>query len=161
MMPRHRRRTPDVIEQDFMDAVDRLKANLPVHPKNRELLKKRGSVPISISSVAREAGRARGLIAGADSRYQRVRNLILAESGEVGVEPGNRNDVIADLRAQVAELRGEVRHAREHAAYHLKMRAEAENRLDELRGRYDRLSRRVNGSSTRDTVVSLIPKNKT
>ncbi|WP_146010276.1 hypothetical protein [Acidimangrovimonas sediminis] len=159
-MPKQRGRAPDTIEQDFLDAIERLKAGLPQHPKHKEWLKKRGSVPISISSVAREAGRARGLIAAEDSKYQKVRNLVLLEAGETGIEPGNRQDVIADLRAQVAELRAELRSVRDHAAYHFKMRSEAEKRVQDYRGRYERLQRKVERSAPRGPVISLFPEDE-
>ncbi|MBC7146556.1 MULTISPECIES: hypothetical protein [Thioclava] len=159
-MPRHRSRAADLIEQDFLAAIERLKVGQPRHPKHKEWLKKRGSVPINISSVAREAGRARGLIATEATKYQKVRNLVLLEAGEMGVEPGNRQDVVADLRAQVAELRAELRSAREHAAYHFKLRSEAEKRLQELLRRYERLKKKLKSSRQSGSVVRLFPENE-
>lgn len=159
-MSRRRSRKPDIIEQDFIDALERIKAGVPQHPKHREWLKKRGAVLVNISTVAREAGRARALIAGTDTHYQNVRNVILAEAGEAGVEPGNRDDVIADLRAQVAELRVELRAAREHAAYHFKLRSTAEKRGADYRSRYEKLRGKVGKAELRNTVVKIFPEDR-
>jgi hypothetical protein len=159
-MPRKRPSAPDQIEQDFLDALDRLKAGRPQNPKLREKVRKGKPVKISISTVAQEAGRARGLIALENCRYPRIRQLVLIESGVPGVEPGNRDDVIANLRAQVAELRTQLADANDHAAYHLDLRTRAERKAADYQSRYERLRRQVDGDLKRgkDRVVALFPE---
>lgn len=158
-MRRKRPTNPDQIEQDFLDALQRLKAG---QPQNLAFRKKVGlgkSININISTVAQEADRARGLIAMENCRYPKVRQLVLMESGAPGIEPGNRDDVIASLRSQVAELRVEVKAVMSHAASHFDLRTKAERRAEDYKARYERLrSKYVNGTTlTQNKVVELFP----
>lgn len=68
------------VEKDFMDALDRLKAGKPLVLK----LPKSGTpIPISFSSVAKEAGRSRTLIGTQDCAYPKVRAAVnAARNGE-------------------------------------------------------------------------------
>ena len=122
-MPRRREKTNSDVQQDFYDALDRLKSGRPQHPGLRERLRRGKAVKINYATVAQEAGRARGLISKENCRYPEVRQRVLLETVEV---TSTRDDVITNLRAQVAELRVQLRQAEAHAAYHFaeKMKAQ-------------------------------------
>src|SRR5271155_963317 len=138
-MTRFRTRSLDIIEQDFRDALDRLKMGKPQRPEFRENIRKGNTVKINISTVAKEAGRARGLIARENCRFPAVRQLILIEQGAAGVEPRNRDDVIANLRAQVADLRAKLADSMAHQANHFDRRTKAERKAEDYQDRYERL----------------------
>ena len=138
-MGRRRSNSRDGIEQDFLDALERLKAGRPQHSDLRDKVKKGKGIKINISTVAKEAGRARGLIASENCRYPRVRQLVLIEAGGANAEPRNRDDAIASLRAQVADLRAQVSELKGHAAYHFDLRKKAERRAFDYEARYQRL----------------------
>ncbi len=65
------------IERDFLSALDRLKAGVPTNADLAAL--PRNELSISKSTVAKEAGHTRRLIASKDSPYKRVREAIEAE----------------------------------------------------------------------------------
>lgn len=159
-MRRKRPTNPDQIEQDFLNALQRLKAGQPQNLAFRKKIGLGKSVNINISTVAQEADRARGLIAMEDCRYPKVRQLVLMESGAPGIEPGNRDDVIANLRSQVAELRAELKAVMSHAASHFDLRTKAERRAEDYKTQYERLLRKYkNGTiSSQSKVVELYPK---
>jgi hypothetical protein len=138
-MPRRRTKSRDRIEQDFVDAIERLKAGRPQNTQLRERVNKGKAVKINIATVAQEAGRARGLIARESCRYPEIRQLVLIEAGAAEVIPKTRDDVIKKLRADVAELRVQLSQAEAHAAYHFAQRIKAEKNYSDYRGRYERL----------------------
>lgn len=110
-MPRLKREAPpqDTIEQDFLDAIDRLRDG---EPKNKQLRarKDKGTLKVNVANVALEAGHSRTLIAlEAGCRYPRVRELVMqAKNGNVGL-PTTLNEVIARLRAENVELKGQLK----------------------------------------------------
>jgi hypothetical protein len=159
-MPRTRSRAYDAVEQDFLDAIDRLKAGKPQNQELREKVRRGKPIKINIATVAKEAGRARGLIARQDCRYPAIRQLVRIEEGVPGTEPRSRDDVITDLRRQVAELRVQLADAKDHAAHHLDFRSRAERKLAELQGLYERLRKLLAESGGRDQskVVRLFPE---
>ncbi|URX63734.1 hypothetical protein KR767_06680 [Luteibacter anthropi] len=71
------------IERDFLDALDRLSINEPSHPA-LIAAKARGTLRLSIASVARESGHSRTLIGDPACAYPLVRERILQviENGE-------------------------------------------------------------------------------
>ncbi len=151
-MRRRRTKDRDIIEQDFLDALERLEAGSPQHPDLRARLKKGKPVKVNISNVAKEAGRSRVLIGQEDCRYPVARNRVLGASGQEGHQPGNLADVIKQLRTSVAELRAELKEVKTHAAWHLAERQKAEK----LAQRYkSELKRRRSGSARDGKVVSL------
>lgn len=156
--PRNRRRPRDAVEQELMDALERLRHGIPQHPDHKKVLRQKGRVAITVAAVAREANRSRALISHEGCRYPAVRQAVLAEAGIPGVEPGNRADVVAHLRAQVAQLRVELATARDEAAQHLTMRSRAEKRLAEVEKRYRGLTERVRRSDPKDKIVPLFPE---
>lgn len=158
-MPHKRTSAPDQIEQDFLDALDRLKAGRPQNAQLREKVRKGKPVKVNISTVAREAGRARGLIALENCRYPKIRQLVMIAAGVPGAEPGNRDDVIANLRAQVAELRMQLAQVKDHAAHQLELRTRAERKAADYQSRYERLRQKVEGNLNQagHKVVPLFP----
>lgn len=158
-MPRRRTKSPDQIEQDFLDAIERLKTGRPQNPALREKVKKGKAVKINISTVAKEAGRARGLIAREQCDYPKVRQLVLMEAGEAGIIPATRDDVIKKLRAEVAELRVMLSQAESHAAYQFAQRIKAEKSCSDYKGRYERLKAKVERDmkTSEGKVVRLFP----
>lgn len=160
-MPRRRTKSRDQIEQDFVDAIERLKARRPQNPELREKVNKGKAVKINIATVAQEAGRARGLIARENCRYPEIRQLVLIEAGAPEVLPKTRDDVIKKLRAEVAELRVQLSQAEAHAAYHFAQRMKAEKSYSDYKGRYERLKARMEKDlkAGQDKVVNLFPEN--
>lgn len=159
-MPRRRPKSRDRIEQDFLDAIERLKAGRPQNPELRDKMSKGKAVKINIATVAQEAHRARGLIARENCRYPEIRQLVLVEAGAPEVMPRNRDDVIKRLRAEVAELRVQLSQAEAHAAYHFAHRVKAERRFSDYKGRYERLKARVERDlkAAQGKVVPLFPE---
>lgn len=109
-MPKTRPSVPlDPIEKDFMDALDRMKTKQPTDP-HLAARAKLGTLKINFSTVAREAGRSRTLIALEHCRYPRVRTAVMSEMAPI-VEPRTAEDVIRGLRQENAELRYKLRQA--------------------------------------------------
>jgi chromosome segregation ATPase len=148
-MPRRRTKDIDMIEQDFLDALERLQGGRPQNPELRKRLRTGKSVKVNILNVAKEAGRARGLIAEEDCRLPAVRNLVLAAAGREGVQPGNLNDVIKHLRAEVALLRAELADAKKHAAWHLSERHKAESQAQRLQAQLKRIRENADQRSSK------------
>lgn len=159
-MPRRRTKSRDRIEQDFLDAIERLKAGRPQNPELREKLNKGKVVKINIATVAQEAGRARGLIGRENCRYPEVRQLVLMEAGVSGFVPKSRDDVIKKLRGEIAELRVQLSQAEAHAAYHFAQRVKVEKDNNDYKGRYKRLKARVEKDlkTAQGKVVPLFPE---
>jgi hypothetical protein len=161
-MPRRRSksRARDQIEQDFLDAIERLKAGRPQNPALRDKVSKDKDLKINIATVAKEAGRSRGLIASENCRYPEVRQMVLMEAGAPGIVPGNRDDVIKKLRAEVAELRVRLSQAEAHAADHFEQRIKAEKGHSDYKTRYERLKARVDKDlkPAQGKVVPLFPE---
>lgn len=159
-MPRRRPKSRDQIEQDFVDAIERLKAGRPQNAELREKVRKGKVVKINIATVAQEAGRARGLIASENCRYPEIRQRVLVEAGAPEVLPKSRDDVIKKLRAEVAELRVQLSQAEAHAAYHFAQRIKAEKSYSDYRGRYERLKANADKAwkDNQDKVVQLVPR---
>lgn len=133
------------IEQDFRDALDRLRAGRPQNPELRNRLKRGQEVKINISNVAKEAGRARTLIARADCQFPEIRHLVLLEAGEVRDAPRNSDDVIRDLRVQVAELTAENRAIRDRMADHFETAKKAEKLAERERNARARATTEIEG----------------
>jgi hypothetical protein len=108
MARRSKSRDSNAIRQDFLDAIDRIKAGKPQDPDLRELVKKR-KLKLDVSTVAKEAGRSRTLIARAECAYPEVRSLIMLEK-ESGIRPvETAQDVANSLRKQLAEKTEETK----------------------------------------------------
>lgn len=94
---------PDPIERDFMDALERLVQGKPTHKALKDLLKKKGKLPVNGVNVALEAEHSRTLISMDSCRYPKVREAIrLAKVGKTN-EPQNYRQLVQNLRAALAE----------------------------------------------------------
>jgi hypothetical protein len=144
-MPRLKTEAPpqDPIEQDFLDAIERLRES---EPKNKKLkaLKAKGTLKINFANVALEAGRSRTLIAvETGCRYPRVRELIKqAKTGHYGL-PTTLNEVIVRLRAENAELRVQLKMHKAIVLAHFNARDKAEREADRERAAASRLRKEI------------------
>jgi hypothetical protein len=144
-MPRLKKEAPpqDPIEQDFLDAVDRLRDG---EPKNKQLKarKAKGTLKVNVANVALEAGHSRTLIAlESGCRYPRVRELIKqAKTGHTGL-PTTLNEVIARLRAGNAELRVQINTHKAAVLAHFNAREIAEQEAARERASAARLRKEI------------------
>lgn len=144
-MPRLKKEAPpqDPIEQDFLDAIDRL---LEGEPKSKQLKARmaKGTLRVNVVNVALEAGHSRTLIAlEAGCRYPRVRELIKqAKTGRSRL-PTTLNEVIARLRAENAELRAQLKTHRTAMLAHFNARDKAESEAARERATASRLRKEI------------------
>lgn len=155
-MPRLKKEAPpqDPIEQDFLDAIDRLREG---EPKNKQLKarKAKGTLKVNVANVALEAGHSRTLIAmETGCRYPRVRELIKqAKTGHEGL-PTTLNEVIARLRADNAELRVQMNTHKAAVLAHFNARDKAEKEAARERAAASRLRKEIAESGK---VVAIVP----
>jgi hypothetical protein len=128
-MSRKRPATPaiDPIEKDFMDALQRLRDGAP-REKALKANQAKGCLKINVSTVAREAGHSRTLIALESCKFPRVRESIrLAKHGRTA-EPRTSSELIDKLRLENADLRVQLKLAQAEAVarFHAKEQAEHE-----------------------------------
>lgn len=143
--------TPIAIERDFIEAIERLENGNPRNPKLKSAVA-HGKLRISISAVAREAGRSRTLIALEACRYPGVRARVL---GHVSA-PANPTTAVATievLRRMVATLREERDMAMTESVRHFHARQRAERDAKRWEEAYRRVLAKPKGSA--DNVVSL------
>ncbi|MGK5010294.1 hypothetical protein [Janthinobacterium sp. MDB2-8] len=133
----------DPIEQDFLNAIDRLRDG---EPKNKQLKarKAKGTLKVNVANVALEAGHSRTLIAlEAGCRYPRVRELIKqAKTSRDGL-PTTLNEVVARLRADNAEMRIQMNTLKATVLAHFNARDKAENEVSRERAAASRLRKEV------------------
>ena len=106
-MPQLKAKAPaiDPIEQDFIDAIQRLQDGEPKHTKLKAQ-KIKGVLKVNVTTVALEAGRARTLIAlETGCRYPRIRELIKQIKGGRNTLPTTHTELIQRLRATASRLR--------------------------------------------------------
>lgn len=115
----------DPIEQDFLDALQRLTEG---EPKNKTLKAKAksGKLKINTSNVALEAGRSRTLIALEDCRYPKVREAVKIAQGGKKASPTTYSELIQSLRADLAAVKAERRLLETTMADHVLARRKAE-----------------------------------
>jgi hypothetical protein len=117
--------TQDLVEKDFVEALQRLKDGKPANKKLRALCKA-GKLRINTSNVALEAGRSRTLIALEACRYPKVREAVkLAQDGKKA-QPSTYTQLIENLRATIAELKAEKKLLETTMAAHVLARRKAE-----------------------------------
>lgn len=101
--------TADPIEQDFIDALERLKASKPTNKDLAKKVKLGKKVKINLSNVALEAGHSRTPIATRKNcKYPKVRQAILEATKPV-VPEHTAEYAIRTLREANAELQKENR----------------------------------------------------
>lgn len=151
----------DAVEQDFIDALHRLKVGKP----NNKALKqsvKLNTLKITITTVSLEAGHSRTLIGHKSCKYPSVRNQILAlrEDREV---PTRLQEIISRKREETAELKRLLALAQsENAALRIRM-ATLEEKLKRKSREVQRLLKGngVGDKKATGTVLTLSSKNDT
>lgn len=118
-------RRPDPIEQDLLDALQRLVEGKPTN-KTLKTKAKEGKLKVNASNVALEAGRSRTLIALEDCRYPKVREAVKLAQGGKKALPTTYTQLIASLRADLATVKAEKRLLEATIADHLLARRKAE-----------------------------------
>lgn len=122
------KRSAGSIEKEFLDALDRLRNGRPTHPELVTAVAQR-RLRINVSTVAKEAGRSRTLIASKNCRYPAVRREIKKVCSKAN--PGQSGtDLVMQLRRENLRLREEVRQAHSLALAYLR---EKEDALEELK----------------------------
>lgn len=93
----------DAYERDFMVALQSLVEGRPTKKILKDLLRKKGRLPINAVNLAIEAGHSRTLIAMENCKYPRVREALkLARVGRTA-EPTTYTQLIQNLRADLAQ----------------------------------------------------------
>lgn len=115
----------DTIEQDFMNALQRLVEGTPKNKKLKASVKA-GKLKINVFNVALEAGRARTLIALEDCRYPMVREAIRIAQGGKRKVPSTYTQLIQNLRADLAQAKTENKLLQVQIAAHFLARKTAE-----------------------------------
>lgn len=127
------------VERDLLDALDRIRNGVPTNP---ELVKKasRGTLRVSVATVAKEAARSRTLISHDRCAYPAVRSAILAVKPRGESPARTLAEMNRALRHENAELRRTVKMARDSMAAMLlrmhRVEREAERRVDVLQRKY-------------------------
>lgn len=114
-MHKHTRPASSPVEKSLLDAIERLKAG---KPRDSDLIKRasRGTLKISVATVAQEAKRSRTLISHDKCAYPAVRTAILALKAPRDGEPTSLAELNRRLRQENAELRRTVKLARDSMA---------------------------------------------
>lgn len=159
----------DPIERDFLAALDRLEIGTPLNPT---LAKKRklGTLKITVSAVAQEAGHSRTLIGHDGCKYPRVRARVLGLKAPV-TEALTAEEVIRRLREENAALRKKLAlRDTENAALILRLRQletatqreirKAKRNANRSEGRSDQLAGSSFPSETGEVVPFPVPKDK-
>ena len=155
-MPRLKPPAPaiDQIEQDFLTALDRLQEGKPTN-KTLKASKVKGILKITTSNVALEAGRSRTLIAMEHCRYPRVREMIKLAKGGKTAEPRTHTELIQRLRADIADLRAQVKQYQAEATAHFLARTKAEKEAAKERAAKSQLLKNIESSAK---IVDLTSK---
>lgn len=142
MPPVDNPRKIDPIEQDLLDALQRLIEGKPTH-KSLKAKAKEGKLKVNTSSVALEAGRSRTLIALEDCRYPKVREAVKLVQGGKKAVPTTYTELISSLRADLATVKAERRLLEMTMADHVLARRKAEVLARRDAAEAARLRRRV------------------
>lgn len=93
----------DLIERDFLNAIDRLEVGAPLNPTLAKRAKL-GTLKVNVSSAAQEAGHSRTLIGHDGCKYPRIRARVISLKVPA-TEALTAENVIRHLREENAELR--------------------------------------------------------
>lgn len=156
MYPSKPSNTPpvDPIEKDFLDALERLRVGEPTN-KNLIAQKKKGILKINVSNVALEASRSRTLIGMDSCRYPRVRELIRKAKVGEPAEPRTYSDLVKRLRANISDLKIQVRQYQAEAGIHFLARHEAEKAAQAAKAEAARVTRKLKDQLN---VVGIVPR---
>ncbi|MFC5356382.1 hypothetical protein [Azospirillum himalayense] len=149
MLSRSKSSHPSVIEKDFLTALERLVACKPTNTALKKLAAQ-GRLRINVSTVAKEAGRARSLIGYEGCKYMGVRLQVLEQMKPIA-SPRSGAAVIARLREDVADLKLQLHNALAEAAAHFHARHKAERDAERWRHAYDRLTK---STSSNDATIT-------
>jgi hypothetical protein len=129
-MPRLKPEVPaqDIIEKDFLDALDRLQSGSPRN-KSLKVKQKEGLLRITVQNVALEAGRSRTLIGLEKCRYPRIRELIKQVKGGGEGPPTTHSELIQRLRVDKATLVLQIATYKAEATAHFLARLIAEKEV--------------------------------
>jgi chromosome segregation ATPase len=126
---------------DYEAALDRLLNNQPTHPELIEIKEANGFVPITQDSVAKEARRKRGRIAGPNSDFPQLAQRIKKLRPTHGVSP-NTAATLKGLRADIATLQQRLVAARSRLAESALRIEDLTTQLDESQEEIARLKGR-------------------
>lgn len=160
MQMNHERNAMTSAEKDFQAAIRRLLAKKPKHPELVAALEA-GRLRISISSVAKEAGRARTLISHAQCDLPEIRNLVLSLMNS----PADRKSsvqTITDLRREVSSLKEQLAMARSENVALLRRMERIDSYARKAIQQAERLVTRANegrrsAGTSRNNVLRLVP----
>ncbi|UKI07663.1 MULTISPECIES: hypothetical protein [Variovorax] len=129
-MPKLKKAPPaiDQIEKDFEEAVQRLTEGKPVSKRLQSLMRK-GTLKVTLSNVAEEAGHSRTLISMENCKYPKIRILVDEVNGKAPAIPQTLTDLVKLLRATKAELSTKLKHSQAESAKHFLARENAEKRI--------------------------------
>ena len=133
-MPGTSKRAPRaVVEKDFFDAIERLVKKKPLNPKLKRLVSEH-RLEINPSTVSLEAKRSRTMIGYDGCPLQNVRQKVLdlKSPGEIAT-PRTAREVIARLRADIADLKSKLRGSMDAQATHFLARQRAEREAERWR----------------------------
>lgn len=151
---KRKRSSPESIEKDFHDALDRLISGQPRNTRLRKLSDE-GRLSINPTTVALEAERSRTLIALENCRFPSVRARIHSATTQTEpVSPRNASEVIKRLRDQVVSLKKEIAASLEAQANHFLAREKAEREAERWR---NALRRQIDHAREDEKIVPLRP----
>lgn len=147
-----KRSTPEEVEKDFHDALDRLISGKPKNPRLLKLASE-GRLFINPTTVSLEAGRSRTLIALENCRFPSVRARIRSAAHYAEpMAPRTAGEVIQRLRDQVVCLKKELAASLEAQANHFLAREKSEREAERWR---NALRRQIDHAREDDKVVPL------
>lgn len=158
-MPRIKYPAPpsDQIEKNFMAALERLQSGTPTN-KVLRAAKAKGILKINASTVAQEAGHSRTLIGMENCRYPRIRELIHLAKSNVADVPRTHTELIQKLRAEIADLRIQVKQFQAEATVHFIARKKAEATAERL---HETNARLLKSQKSGNNIVTLAHERNT
>lgn len=147
----------DKIEQDFIEALSRLKEGKPTHKKLKAEMTA-GTLKINIGNVAMEAGHSRTLIGMDACRYPKVREMIRQKkSGEIAI-PTTYTELIKRLRADVAELKVRNQQYQDAATEYFLVLSKSLKQMEEKNGLIARLRQELSKSGKVFHIVNDVAR---
>ena len=159
----------DLIEQDFLNAIDRLEVGAPLNPALAKRAKL-GTLKVNVSAAAQEAGHSRTLIGHDGCKYPRVRARVIGLKVPV-TETQTAENVIRRLREENAELRKKlalrdtenavlIRRLRQLETTTQREIRKAKRNANRSEGRADQLAGSSFPAETGEGVPFPVPKNE-
>lgn len=157
-MPKLKKEAPpvDAIEQDFMDAISRLRDG---KPRNKDLRAKasKGTLKVNKVTVALEADHSRTLISKKDCRYPRVRQEIERGATSTNALPTTYTELIGNLRSAKLTLAAQLNLYKSEVLGHFNARRKAEKAAEIAKQTNARLLREL---AALGAVPKMVPKKK-